>query len=131
MAITGVGLQVTSFDAPDLWTALEKLYVEPERYDALDFGLVAMDADGVVTAYNTQESQLAGIPPASALGLNFFTDVAPCTNNYLVAGRFEDAARLDETINYVFTVKMRPTRVRLRLLKDNTASRQYLAVQWV
>jgi len=62
--------------------------------------------------------------------LVFFTEVAPCTNNYLVAGRFEEESTLDETIDYTFTVKMRPTQVKLRLLKDDRAERQYLAVKW-
>ena len=41
-------------------------------------------------------------------------------NNFMVAQRFEDAATnqatLDDTIDYVLTLRMRPTKVRLRLL---------------
>ena len=102
---------------------------DPILFDQLDFGLVAMDLDGTVVAYNRCESEAAGISPDQCIGLNFFSDVAPCTNNYLVAGRFEEEANLDETIDYVFTLKMRPTRVKLRLLKANRSPHQYLLVQ--
>jgi photoactive yellow protein len=118
------------FDAPHLQALLDGLRDDPSRYDALDFGLIAMDLDGTIVFYNRVEAQFAGLSPNRVRGLVFFTDVAPCTNNYLVAGRYEDEAIVDETIDYVFTVKMRPTPVRLRLLKDEGTERQYLAVKW-
>lgn len=118
------------FDDPLLQAKLDALRDDPAEYDRLDFGLVVMDLEGTVTAYNTVESRFAGVSPKRAVGLNFFTDVAPCTNNYLVSGRFEGAPVLDEAIDYVFTVKMHPTRVRLRLLRDDRSGRQYLAVKW-
>jgi len=118
------------FDVPDLQAQLDKLSAEPARYDELNFGLIAMDLDGTVLAYNRIESEFAKVAPDRALGLVFFTDIAPCTNNYLVSGRFEEESTLDETIDYTFTVKMRPTPVKLRLLKDDRAERQYLAVRW-
>lgn len=117
------------FDSAQLWTQLDALHNDPARYDALDFGLVGMDLDGTVVAYNSVEAELAGISADRVLGLVFFTDVAPCTNNYLVAGRFEEESLLDETIDYVFTIKMRPTPVRLRMLRDERLGRQYLAVK--
>jgi photoactive yellow protein len=89
-----------------------------------------MDLDGIVLAYNAVEARFAGVSPDRALGLTFFTDIAPCTNNYLVAGRFDEEPELDETIDYVFSVRMRPTSVRLRLLKNERAGRQYIAVEW-
>jgi len=54
--------------------------------------------------------------------------VAPCTNNYLVAQRFRDEPTLDAELDYVFTLKMRPTKVRLRLLQTPEARRKYLLV---
>jgi photoactive yellow protein len=118
------------FSAPNLQAQLDALRDDPDQYDALDFGLVAMDLDGTVVAYNRIESEFARVSKERALGLLFFSDVAPCTNNYLVSGRFEDESMLDETLDYTFTVKMRPTPVKLRLLKDDRAKRQYLAVKW-
>jgi photoactive yellow protein len=130
MANAKVSPSEVDFDGPELQAQLDKFSDDPARYDALDFGLIAMDLDGTVLAYNRVESEFARVAPERALGLVFFTEVAPCTNNYLVAGRFEEESTLDETIDYTFTVKMRPTPVKLRLLKDDRAERQYLAVKW-
>jgi photoactive yellow protein len=118
------------FDDPRLGAALDALSGTPEAYDALDFGLVVMDLDGTVLYYNVAEARLSGIQAERVVGLTFFSDVAPCTNNFLVSGRFEEEPVLDETIEYVFTVKMRPKPVRLRMLKDDRSGRQYLAVKW-
>jgi hypothetical protein len=54
-------------------------------------------------------------------------------NNYLVAQRFEDAAAigdtLDDIIDYVLTLRMRPVKVRLRLLAAAGAAYRYVLVQ--
>ncbi|GAC1306260.1 MAG: hypothetical protein NVS2B3_03320 [Vulcanimicrobiaceae bacterium] len=118
-----------AFDAPHLQRQLDEMSGDPGRYDELDFGVVAMDLEGTVVAYNRFEAEAAGIDAGRVLDANFFTDVAPCTNNYLVSGRFDDESTLDETIDYVFTLRMRPTPVRLRLLKDERVGRQYVLVE--
>ena len=130
MPIANVTASHLAFETPELGAALDALGADPAGYDALDFGLVAMDLAGTVLAYNELETQFAGVSARHAVGLVFFTDIAPCTNNYLVSGRFDEEAQLDETIDYVFTVKMRPKVVRLRLLKNERSERQYLAVKW-
>lgn len=117
-----------AFDSADLVVHLEDATIH--ETDGLPFGLVTMDRDGTVLGYNTYESERAGFAPDRVLGLNFFETVAPCTNNYLVAQRFSDGADLDETLDYVFTVRMEPTPVRLRLLARAGSSRQYLAVSF-
>ncbi len=129
MSVPGISLIDIRFADDKLFAGLEAAIGDPILFDELDFGLVAMDLDGTVLAYNRHESEAAGISPDQCIGLNFFSDVAPCTNNYLVAGRFEEEANLDETIDYVFTLKMRPTRVKLRLLKADRSPHQYLLVQ--
>lgn len=91
-----------------------------DELDAWPFGVIGFDADGVVRRYNATESRIAGLSPERVLGLPLFTTVAPCMNNYLVAQRFEDARErgepLDDTIDYVLTLRMRPIKVKLRLL---------------
>lgn len=113
-----------NFDAIDLLASLDA--ADNAALDAQDFGIVTMDHEGTVLAYNRAESALAGLGPAQVIGRHFFSQVAPCTNNYLVAQRYEEPA-LDDSLDYVFTLRMRPTKVRLRLLKG--AARQYLVVQ--
>jgi photoactive yellow protein len=110
---------------------LEQLEATPHAaLDDQTFGIIVMSGDGKVEAYNAFESSAAGLEASRVIGLNFFSDVAPCTNNYLVAGRYEEAAELDETVPYVFTLRMKPTRVRLRLLKSARARFSYLLVAW-
>lgn len=116
-----------AFSQQDLLDVLE--HGTPEDLDRLDFGLIAMDRDGTVVHYNAYESQRAGISADRVLGRNFFVSVGPCTNNYLVAQRYADSPELDEELDYVFTLRMRPTPVRLRLLAREGSPRQYLAVR--
>ena len=103
------------------------------QLDDVDFGIIGLDADGMVRRYNTFESQAAGLSTQCVVGLPLFSVVAPCMNNFLVAQRFEDAAEtkvdLDETIAYVLTLRMRPVKVRLRLLASSNAAMRYVLVQ--
>ena len=97
--------------------------------DAVAFGVVAMAEDGTVIRYNRAESQLSELPPEDVIGRHFFSQVAPCTNNFMVAYRFETEPVLDAVIDYVFTFLMRPTAVRLRLLKQPGRRCMYLVVE--
>jgi photoactive yellow protein len=115
-----------NFADTDLLDRLEAM--DDTALDALPFGVVAMSEAGTVTRYNLAESHLSGLTPAIVVGRNFFTSVAPCTNNFLVAFRFENEPVLDAIIDYVFTFRIKPTAVKLRLLKQN-ARRMYLAVE--
>ena len=119
------------FGEPGLLDALES--VPADRIDDVGFGLIVMDRDGGVTGYNQAESQLSGLPVDEVAGRNFFVEVGPCTNNYLIAQRYQDCAgqdqELDEQLDYVFTYRMSPTPVRLRLLARPGSARQYLAVR--
>jgi len=115
------------FASEDLFGWLETATVE--ALDALPFGVIAMTADGTVARYNAAEGELSGLTPARVIGRNFFTSVAPCTNNFMVAHRFESEAEIDATIDYVFTFKMAPLKVRLRLLKGPGKRYMYLAVE--
>ena len=115
------------FEDPGLLDALES--VPPARIDDIAFGLIVTDRDGTVTGYNQTESQLSGLPVSEVTGRNFFVEVGPCTNNYLIAQRYQDSGELDEQLDYVFTYRMAPIPVRLRLLARQGSPRQYLAVR--
>jgi photoactive yellow protein len=116
-----------SFTDPDLLDRLEA--AEDATLDTAPFGVIGMTEDGVVTSYNAAESRLAGLEPARVVGRHFFSAVAPCTNNFMVAHRFEMEPVLDAIIHYVFTLRMKPTRVKLRLLKQPGRRRMYLLVE--
>lgn len=105
------------------------------RLDELTFGVTGFDSEGVVRRYNTFESSISGLSPETVLGCPLFTDVTPCMNNFMVAQRFEDARELgtdlDDTINYVLTLLMRPIRVLLRLLATAAGPMRFILVQRV
>lgn len=98
--------------------------------DSANFGIIKLSSSGNVVFYNRYESELAGLSPEQVKDKNFFTQVAPCTNNYMVSHKFHEAVEhsedLDETIDYVFTYKLKPTNVKLRLLKQQ--NQQWLCV---
>lgn len=120
-----------TFDARGLAGLLDAC--TQDQLDTLGFGVIGFDADTVVRRYNTVESQAAGLSPQRVIGEPLFTNVAPCLNNFMVAQRFEDAAadasELDDTIDYVLTLRMRPIKVKLRLLASADATMRYVLVQ--
>jgi len=96
-------------------------HASEEELNEAPFGIIRLDDDGGVEFYNHYESALSGIDPSEAVGTNFFTRLAPCSNNQLFQGRFEEGVRkdrLDERFTYTFTYKMRPTLVDVRLYRD-------------
>ncbi len=115
-----------NFDSPSLLTELES--ATTASLDAAAFGIVRMKSDGAALDYNAYESKLSGLSKEGVVGKSFFTQVAPCTNNFMVAERYQESGALDAVVDYVFTYKMKPTKVRLRLLKRAGAAEQYLAV---
>lgn len=98
--------------------------------DQLRFGLIGFDAEGRVRRYNAAEAACSGLKKPAVLGQLLFTELAQCMNNFLVAQRFEDALaegeKLDAIIDYVLTWRMRPTRVKLRLLADPALPLRYV-----
>lgn len=116
-----------TFTEPDLIDRLEA--ADDAALNMVPFGVVAMSRDGLVTSYNASESRMSGLSSGNVIGRHFFSAVAPCTNNFMVAYRFETENTLDALIDYVFTLRMQPTAVRLRLLKQPERQRMYLAVE--
>jgi photoactive yellow protein len=125
--------ELLSLDFAQADIAAHLAQADDAAIDALDFGVIGIDAATLVRRYNAYESRLAGLSPQRVLGQPLFTAVAPCMNNFLVAQRFEDAAAdgsaLDAEIDYVFTLRMRPVKVRLRLLAQPGAALRYVLVK--
>ena len=109
-----------SFVSTDVINSLGRM--DRSSADNQPFGVVQVDDDGVIKMYNKWESDMAGVSVSDAEGKNFFTQVAPCTNNRLVFGKFKQGVQgdeLDKEFNYTFTYKMKPTNVVIRLLRDS------------
>jgi photoactive yellow protein len=123
--------QAISFSDPALKSELDRC--SNDELDALEFGVIGIDEAGLVRRYNQFESKAAGLSPERVLGQPLFTVVAPCMNNFMVAQRFEDAlvsgSALDATVDYVLTLRMRPVKVKLRLLATSGAASRYVLVQ--
>ncbi|MGC4405961.1 phosphonate transporter [Methyloversatilis sp. MC4-4] len=122
--------QTLSFSNAALFDYLDR--ASDAELDSLDFGVIGMDDATQVRRYNRFESAAAGLSPDRVIGHALFTMVAPCMNNFMVAQRFEDAQQdgsvLDDTIDYVLTLRMRPVKVKLRLLARPGSDLRYVLV---
>lgn len=118
-----------SFSEKNIYPLLDK--ASKEELDNYDFGIVKMDGHGIIKAYNKFECELAMNTEEEVLGKNFFTQIAPCTNNFLIADKYlKVKVSRDEVIDYVFTYRISPTRVKLRLLVEPSKEHQYLLVKY-
>jgi photoactive yellow protein len=107
-------------------------YMSREDADKAPFGIVKVDDSGRILLYNRYEAELAGVSPSNAEGRNFFTEIAPCTNNKLFFGKFKDgvaAGQLDTQFKYTFTYKLKPTNVSIHLLRDRATNSNWVFVQ--
>ena len=107
----------------ELWT------MQARARDDLPFGVVGIDEAGITIIYNETEARMAGLNPSQVMGSRFFDEIAQCMNNFMVAQRFEDEPELDATIPYVLTLRMRPTRVRMRLLASRAAPLRFILIE--
>jgi len=78
--------------------------VGADELDGLPYGLIVLDAAGDILFYNETEGRYVGMTPEQVTGMNFFTEVAPCTQVKAFQGRFEDfvAGRLGRTTFFDF-----------------------------
>jgi photoactive yellow protein len=74
-----------------------------EALDALPFGIITLDRSGTILRYNLAEETLARRRSVRSVGLNFFSDVAPCTNVQAFRGRFDAFAQSYESGSERFT----------------------------
>ncbi len=119
-----------SFVSTDILTKLPTM--TRGQIDALDFGVVKVDDSGTILIYNRYEAELACVSPSHAESKNFFTQIAPCTNNRLVYGKFKEgltAGKLDVNIAYTFTYKMKPTNVAIHLYRDSVTKTNWVLVK--
>lgn len=121
-----MSVEETAFEGVAL-SDLEAMSVD--ELDASPFGIVGFGADTVVQTYNATEARMSGLDPSTVIGVPFFDAVAQCMNNFMVAQRFEDEPRIDDIVPYVLTLRMRPTKVRLRLLAEPGAPRRYILIE--
>jgi len=98
---------------------LERLdHLDEAALDALPYGLIKLDRQGTVLAYNRTEADLARIDQKQPLGRNFFTEVAPCTRVQAFHGRFLkglERGELNERFGFQFKFPHGPRYVAINL----------------
>jgi photoactive yellow protein len=93
----------------------------PDALDALPYGVVTLDRQGRVLHCNRAQAAFARKSADRMIGLNFFTDVAPCTNVLPFKGRFDRfAVRRDSAIerfDFTFTLRWGQRDISITLLR--------------
>ena len=102
--------------------------------DSLPFGAIQLDPKGTILQYNDYESRLAGVDKSRAIGKNFFTDVAPCTNVREFRGRFTEGVakkKLHEKFRYHFAFKKNPQDVTVTLYYNELTNTTWIFIRTV
>jgi len=110
-----------TIDMAGLAEAVERL--PAEAVDALPFGSIKLDQDGVVSFYSAAESKLSGYGSRPALGKSFFVEMAPCMDTPAFRGRIERAraaGKYDLEFGWIgdFSDRSRELRVRVMPASD-------------
>ena len=88
------------YDDPQLARAVERL--TQAEIDALPFGAIKLNSDGLVVYYSDAERRLSGSGNHQRVGLHFFDQIAPCMDNEHYRGRIREAAARG-TLNLEFS----------------------------
>jgi photoactive yellow protein len=89
-----------------------------DELDQLPRGAMQLDTSGKILQYNLFEQRMANIRKKYAMGRNFFTEVAPCTDVKEFHGRFIEGVSkksLHETFRYHFPFSKNPVDVSITL----------------
>jgi photoactive yellow protein len=108
---------IPSFEAPDLAGQVEAM--SEEERDALPYGVIKLDASGVVEVYSRAEAELSGRKNRPAIGLDFFSEVAPCMASPDMRGRVEEAkarGSVDVEIGWIGDFKDPDGEIRIRVM---------------
>jgi photoactive yellow protein len=87
---------------------------------ALELSAVRVDDDGVVLSINPAALDLAGVSSADAIDHNFFSELAPCTNNRIFRGVFAKGVNsgvMNLVFFYAFTYRLAPTEVKVHMYR--------------
>jgi len=121
-----VELAPSAFDL----TTLDR--VSDADLDALPFGVIGLDPDGVIHRYNLAEARLARLDRNQVLGKNFFRRVAPCTATPEFEGRFRafvaSGAVGVSRFEYVFDFKFGAQQVAVEVVRGALPGRFYLCI---
>lgn len=101
--------------------------------DALPFGVIGLDEEGIVLRYNLYESRLARLDRNQVVGRHFFEEIAPCTRGEAFQARYRafvasaEQAR-SERFDFVFDFAFGAQDVSIELVRAAKAPRFYLLI---
>lgn len=98
-------------------------------FDAMPFGIIQLDRNGIVKTYNVWEGNLARRDPRDVVGKNFFTEIAPCTNVAEFRGKLDeliDTPRKGHIFDYNFVFPWGTRKVRVRFVVESPNERWVL-----
>ena len=102
------------FDDIDVALALEAL--SDRQRNSLDYGVVKLDRNGVVSHFSETEARKSGFDKP-AIGKDFFLQVAPCMNKPEFKGRLDEAwskGKVDIEIGWVGDFNDADREIRIR-----------------
>ncbi|MGF1607048.1 MAG: photoactive yellow protein [Rhodothalassiaceae bacterium] len=123
-------MEMISFGSADIDTKISQM--SGDEIDCLVFGAIQLDGKGTILAYNSTEGEITGRDQKAVLGQNFFTDVAPCTNQRGFRDRFDDGVRnnnLNTLVEWTFDHQMAPTKVQVHMKKAAVPDRYWMFVK--
>jgi photoactive yellow protein len=118
-------MERVDFNGTDISGVLDRL-PDDER-NRLPFGVVKLDTQGTILAYNMAEAEISGVRVQDVIGKNFFLDVAVCTQRPEFYGRFRDAIDNERVLNLIFDYEFQnalyaavhePIRVRVHMFSS-------------
>jgi photoactive yellow protein len=125
-------MDIAKFGSEDIENALGKM--SDKDIDNLAFGAIKLDGQGNIEQYNMAEGEITGRDPKAVVGKNFFTEVAPCTNQPGFYGKFKkgvETGNLNEMFEYTFDYQMEPTKVKVHMKKAMTGDSYWVFVKRV
>ncbi|MFW6362647.1 MAG: photoactive yellow protein [Spirochaeta sp.] len=123
-------MEVIKFGSEDIGNVMAKS--SDKEIDDLAFGAIKLDKNGRILTYNQAEGAITGRNPNEVIGKNFFTEVAPCTNQPDFYGKFKEGVandNLNTMFEYVFDYQMTPTKVKVHMIKAQMGDGYYIFVK--
>jgi photoactive yellow protein len=109
-------MEIIKFASEDVENVIAEM--GDDNINQLAFGAIKLDENGTILRYNEAEGAITGRDPGAVIGKNFFSDVAPCTNQPAFKGVFDNGVRdgnLNTLFEYVFDYQMTPTKVKVHM----------------
>jgi photoactive yellow protein len=96
--------------------------LDKEELNKLPFGVIELNRNGEIIAFNQAEASLSRRAQTEAIGKNFFSEIAPCSNVKEFHGRFEeflDSDNLSERFDYAYYFGADVVNVQITFLRVN------------